>query len=169
MANNHLTDPKLWKKKARAFVTRSHRHLWGKNNEDPLVFLFQQDLANQFVKKMHLGWNKHGQERTLEKWGLGSSGLEVKHPVNKLSLPPGIVFPYIVEKELVSLWIHPLAPSAPTFLVPGSSTDAILLGDPKNPVKTVEGLFNGLRLFQEKNKTLCIRILPRLLRDPDLY
>jgi hypothetical protein len=168
MAANRLKDPRLWKKKARAFVTRCHRHLWGKNNEDPLVFLYQQDLANQFVKDMHLGWNKHGQERRLAKWGFDQKkmgGKKIKARVNDRQedtfiLPPGIVFPYIVEKELVSVWIQPLDLPGPSLLVPGSQNEVIRLGNPGNPIKSVDGLFEGLRLFQENRKTLCIEIRP---------
>ncbi len=148
-------------------MTRSHRHLWGKNNEDPLVFLFQQDLTNQFAKDMHLGWNKHGQERSLEKWGLENLKIDNKkmetqgndRHAGSFMLPPGIVFPYIVEKELLSLWIHPFDPAGIPYLVPGSPKKPILLGNPKNPIKSVEGLFQGLRLFQKQKETLCIEIL----------
>ena len=156
---NSVKDPDLWKQKAMAFVTRSHRHLWGKNNEDPQIFLYRQNLTNQFVKNMHLGWNKHGQERTMEKWGL--ERLAPENQPGKLFLPPGIVVPYIVEKKLVSVFIHPLDPSGHTFLVPGSSESSLLLGDPKTTVKTIDGLFEGLRLFQEEN-THSLRIRPRL-------
>jgi len=160
MVDDHLKDPDLWRQKARAFVTRSHRHLWGKNNEDPQVFLFHQDLTNQFIKQMHLGWNKHGQERTLEKWGLESTAAE-NHPLpGKFFLPPGIVVPYIVEKELVSVWIHPLDPSGIPYLVPGSAKEWICLGNPGNPLKKVANLFEGLRLFQKKNESLYIEIRP---------
>ena len=162
MCDYPLKDPALWKKKARAFVTRSHRHLWGKNNEDPLVFLFRQDLANQFVKEVHLGWNKHGQERRLAKWGLDNkkdNGKKMETQTDSFILPPGIVFPHIVEKELISVWIQPLDPSANPYMVPGSAKKPILLGNPINPIKSVNGLFKGLRLFQEK-KELCIEILP---------
>lgn len=86
-------DPVLWKQKAAAFVTRSHHHLWGKNNEDPQVFLFHQDLFTPFIKQMHLGWNKHGQERTLEKWGLDG-------PQNTaFFLPPALCFPILWTKN----------------------------------------------------------------------
>jgi len=160
-----LKDPVLWKQKARAFVTRSHRHLWGKNNEDPQVFLFQQDLANQFVKQMHLGWNKHGQARNLEKWGLDDhkkmKPTDNDRQKGSFFLPPGIVFPYIVEKELMAVWIHPLDPSGSSFIVPGSAKMPIRMGNQKNPIKVVDGLFEGLRLFQENQETLCVEIRAR--------
>jgi hypothetical protein len=145
-------DPVLWKQKAAAFVTRSHHHLWGKNNEDPQVFLFHQDLFTPFIKQMHLGWNKHGQERTLEKWGLDGQ------QTGSFLLPPGIVFPYIVEKELRAVWIHPLDPEGSWCVVPGSTSTPLQLGTPDNPIKVVEDLFEGLRLFQASPKTLCIEI-----------
>ncbi|MBU0972750.1 MAG: hypothetical protein KKC20_19040 [Proteobacteria bacterium] len=156
MIDNGLKNPDLWKQKARAFVTRTHRHLWGKNNEDPQVFLFRQNLANQFVKEMHLGWNKHGQERTLEKWGLDGK----KMAGGTFILPAGIVFPYIVEHELLAVWIHPLDPSGSVFQVPGSATLPIRLGNPMNPLQSVEGLFDGLRLFQAQKETLRVEIRP---------
>lgn len=141
-----------------AFVTRTHRHLWGKNNEDPLVFLFCQGLSHGFAKELLLGWNKHGQERTLEKWGLAD--LETPGKAGHFFLPPGLVFPYIVEKELLSILIQPLDPKAPCSIVPGSAREPILLGNRQNPLITVDSLLEGLGLFQEKNKTLCVKFQP---------
>jgi len=156
MIADSLKDPVLWKQKARSFVTRSHHHLWGKNNEDPQVFLFEQDLTNRFIKQMHLGWNKHGQERTPEKWGLETQDNDQQKA--PFLLPPGIVFPYIVEKELRAVWIHPLDPAGSWFMVPGSANTPLRLGSPQNPIKVVDGLFEGLRLFQGQQDTLCVEI-----------
>jgi len=147
-----------------AFVTRCHQHLWGKNNEDPLVFLYQQDLANLFVKKMHMGWNKHGQERLLENWGIDERAGQTLHKSETFLLPQGIVFPYIIEKELKAVFIHPLETPGQTIRIPGSSKEPILLGNQTNPMEEVEGLFEGLRLFQEKKELLCVKIRPRLLK-----
>ncbi len=159
MGDYPLKDRALWKKKAGAFVTRSHRHLWGKNNEDPLVFLFRQDLTHQFVKDMHLGWNKHGQQRRLQKWGLDNKKGNDEQ-TGSFILPSGIVFPYIVEKQLISVWIQPMDPSSIPYMVPGSANKPILLGNPTNPMKSINGLFKGLGLFYEKKEMLCIEILP---------
>jgi len=49
-----------------AFVTRCHQHLFGKNNEDPLAYLFRQGIKNEFAKQMLMGWNKYSQERPME-------------------------------------------------------------------------------------------------------
>ncbi len=158
MTDKGPMDRALWKKKAMAFVTRAHRHLWGKNNEDPLAFLFCQGLSHQFIKQMHLGWNKHGQERTLEKWGL--RGLKPPGQDGHFILPPGIVFPYIVDKALLSILIQPLDPESPCTLVPGSTREPILLGNPHHPLVRVDTLLEGLGLFQEKSNTMSIKFQP---------
>jgi hypothetical protein len=159
MNDVYLKDQDLWKQKARAFVTRCHRHLWGKNNEDPLVFLFRQGLSNEFIKKMYLGWNKYGQERGLAKWGLEKE--QGKKPEkDTFILPPGIVIPYIVEKELMAVWILPLSSPGSSFILPGSARGPITLGNPTNPIKEVDGLLEGLGLFQENKERFFLKIWP---------
>ncbi len=160
MNDNNLKDPLLWKKKAMAFVTRSHHHLWGRNNEDPLAFLFQMGLSNATIKSFHLGWNKFGQVRHLNKWGLKNPrGKGFPGKEDYFSLPPGIVFPHIIEKELKSIWIHALDPDGPAFMLPGSARGPVVLGNLNNPVVTASDLFKGLCLFQEKKESLCVKIL----------
>lgn len=151
-----------WKKKAMAFVTRSHRHLWGKNNEDPLVFLFTRGLKNQFAKELLLGWNKFSQERPIQNWGLN----RVLTSDEKLFLPSGIVIPYIVEKELVSVFIHPYEEhkNDKTTMIPGSLSPTMVLGEKKKKIAIIQDIFDGLFLFQETCETCCVVIHP----DPDL-
>jgi len=95
--NNSCVDLQAWKKKARAFGIRTHNHLWGKNNEDPLSFLYLEGLNLHFIRKMYLGWNKFGHSRPCEGWGLSGKG--------SFFIPSGIVFPYIVEKEVTGIFI----------------------------------------------------------------
>lgn len=139
-------DLKVWKKKAMAFVTRTHRHLWGKNNEEPLVFLYLQGLTHDFIRQMHLGWNKHVQHRDLEKWGLFDSD-----PAKNLSgvrVPAGIVLPYIVKRNLLSVVILPMTDTHRPWLMPGSRRDIVLgLHESRQPA-VFEDLFAGLRQFQ---------------------
>ncbi len=141
-----ITDREMWKNKAMAFVTRSHRHLWGKNNEDPLAFLFLCGLENQFAKDMIFGWNKFGQKRSPENWGLCNESC----PTEKLFLPAGIVVPYIVKKELKSVFIHSYDKNA-TYIIPGSATTFLTLEHGPSLRKTIraDNLFRGLKLFQD--------------------
>ena len=157
-----LFDKAVWQPKAMAFVTRSHRHLWGKNNEDPQAFLFTRGLKNQFMKELLLGWNKFGQTRPIENWGFEIDSQTDK----KLFLPSGIVVPFIVEKKLQSVFIHPYDENKiqKTTIVPGSLSPTLVLGDKKEKIAIVQHLFDGLFLFQETQGSCCVMVHP----DPHL-
>jgi len=160
-------DPAAWRKKAGAFVIRCHHHLFGKNNEDPLAYLFTRGIKNEFAKQMLLGWNKFRQERPGENWGF-EPGPE------KLVLPKGLVIPYIVEKELKSVFIYAYEATGGnnTTLVPGSACTCMILENKpgqerkESPV-LVHDLMQGLLLFQEKKEAGCIIIHPDPETRPD--
>lgn len=137
-------DPKAWEKKAKAFAIRSHNHLWGKNNEDPLSFLYLKGLNLKFISKMYLGWNKFGHNRPCEGWGLSSTG--------SFLIPSGIVFPYIVEKKIMGIFIISMenenAGPAAELIIPGSFKGPLILGPKNREVKHVTGILEGLKVFQ---------------------
>ncbi len=148
-------DTQQWKRRATAFAVRSHNHLWGKNNEDPLVFLYHHGLHHEFSRQMYLGWNKFAQERPFDSWGIQRKG--------KFIIPAGIVFPHIIDKDLKALFIIPMdadkkETSTPIFSFPGNPDQPVVLGDPKNQIKTAENILQGLILFKERPETLCIKI-----------
>ncbi|MFO7911254.1 MAG: hypothetical protein R6V15_03745 [Desulfotignum sp.] len=150
-----ILDSLAWKQKAMAFVTRCHRHLWGKNNEDPLVFLYHQGLSHEFIRQMHLGWNKHAQQRDLTKWGLSDG----EGRLSRVLLPAGIVLPCIVEKNLQSVAIVPMHSNYPPGLVPGSRHD-IILGDGSQPPVLCEDIFSGLRMLQASGTPVHLKLKP---------
>ena len=142
-------DPQVWKRKAMAFTIRSHRHLWGKNNEDPLVFLFSRGLTNEFSKQIYLGWNKFGQERPYKGWGIDKEG--------SFLIPAGIVFPYIVDQELQSVFIISMDDPKSVFMLSGSSPSPVILGDSNKDMTITEDLIKGLCLFQENPDNCCCK------------
>ncbi len=148
------SDPEIWKRKAMAFAIRSHRHLWGKNNEDPLVFLFRQGLNNEFSKQTYLGWNKFGQERPYKGWGMEKEGTFL--------IPAGIVFPYIIDKELQSVFILSMDEPNSVFMLPGSSSSPVILGHPDKKMLTADTIIKGLCLFQKNPDNCCVNINPRI-------
>lgn len=165
MTDHSMFDHLIWTQKARAFVTRSHRHLWGKNNEDPQAFLFTRGLKNTFIKQQMIGWNKFAQERPAINWGdTTATGTD-----KKLFLPSGIVIPYIRDKQLLSVFIHPYEEThdKKTTLLPGSLSSTLILGENKNRIIRVENIFDGLFLFQEQKQAVCVMICPDTGRPMD--
>ena len=148
-----VKDARAWKRKATAFATRAHRHLWGKNNEDPLVFLYRNGLRNEFCKSIYLGWNKFSQERPCNTWGIAGQA--------KFILPAGIVFPHIVDRNLMSVFIISMDESVPTAVVPGSRAlpgKDLFLGEAQGDTITAGDLMKGLHLLQENTGGIRIRI-----------
>lgn len=151
---NACVDAKAWRKKAKAFAIRAHNHLWGKNNEDPLSFLYLEGLNLKFISKMYLGWNKFGQNRPCDGWGLSGKG--------SFFIPPGIVFPYIVEKEVTAIFIISMetpddGPKS-ELIIPGSFKGPLVLGPGNRNIKEATGILEGLRIFQDNPDIFNVNI-----------
>jgi len=139
----------LWEQRAMAFVTRSFRQLWGKNNEEMLARLFNQGLSNPFARTRLLGWNKHGQARKPEPWGMAPTD-----DIPALLLPQGLVVPYIVDKRLRKITIV----GKETVEVQGGSQEPMVLGTDVKVIALVQDCMDGLFLFQEKGENLSVII-----------
>ena len=151
----HVSDPDLWRKKATGFVTRTHQHLWGKNNEDPLIFLFRRGLTHNFIRAMHLGWNKFSQKRNPGNWGMEPGR-------DSFFLPAGIVVPHILEKELKAVFILSMEEDHRCWLVPGSPECRMVLGTPGDRPEICDNLTIGLKKWQDSGQTGGIVIEPRV-------
>jgi len=140
----------LWEQRAMAFVTRSFRQLWGKNNEEMLAWLYNMGLSNPFARARLLGWNKHGQARNPELWGV-----EPTDDTPALLLPQGLVVPYIVDKRLRKITI---VGKEETVEVCGGSPEPMVLGSDARVIALVPDCMDGLFLSQEKGDTLSVVI-----------
>lgn len=148
--NNFCMAADAWEKKARAFAIRAHNHLWGKNNEDPLSFLYLKGLNLNFIHKMYLGWHKFDSNRPLEGWGLSGKG--------SFFIPSGIVFPYIVEKKVTGIFIISMESPDAELIVPGSFKGPLILGSGNCEVKDATGIMEGLRIFQDDPDMFSVNI-----------
>jgi len=152
--NNSCVNAKAWEKKAKAFAIRSYKHLWGKNNEDPLSFLYLKGLHLKFIDKMFLGWNKFGHNRPCDGWGLAGKG--------SFFIPSGVVFPYIVEKKVTGIFIISMEnpDTDPDFelIIPGSFGGPLILGPGNREVKDATGIMEGLKIFQEDPDVFSVKI-----------
>src|SRR6056297_2066116 len=148
--NNSCVDAKAWEKKAKAFAIRSYKHLWGKNNEDPLSFLYLKGLNLEFINKMFLGWNKFGHNRPCDGWGLSGK--------DSFFIPSGIVFPYIVEKKVTGIFIISMKNPDSELIIPVSFKGPLILGPGNREVKDATGIMEGLKIFQEGPDVFSVNI-----------
>jgi len=148
--NNSCLDAKAWGTKAKAFAIRSYKHLWGKNNEDPLSFLYLKGLNLEFINKMFLGWNKFGHNRPCDGWGLSGK--------DSFFIPSGIVFPYIVEKKVTGIFIISMKNPDSELIIPGSFKGPLILGPGNREVKDATGIMEGLKIFQEGPDVFSVNI-----------
>ncbi len=148
--NNFCVDAKAWGKKAMAFAVRAHNHLWGKNNEAPLAFLHLKGLHLNFISKMYLGWNKFGHHRPCDGWGLSGKG--------SFFIPPGIVFPYILEKKVTGIFIMSMESPDAESIIPGSFKGPLVLGSGNCNTREAAGILEGLKIFQENPDMFSVNI-----------
>ena len=153
----HEPNP-AWTKKAKAFVIRSHGQLWGKNNEDPLAWFFLQGFKNAFIKEIYLGWNKHGQERFWEDWGLSPEKNMEQEYGKRLMLPSGLVIPFIRDKKVLKVTICRHDKDEESLVVPGSCRIAMILGNNPARVEVVPRPMDALLLHQETGEASTVMV-----------
>lgn len=166
---NHTMPNTIWKNKAISFVVRTRQDLWGKHNEDILAWFFLEGFNNTFIRDMLLGWNKFAKNRPSKAWGLPDECLSQGIHQGKFILPPGIVIPHIVNKDLrkILIYDHLNKDSKRCVPVPGSSSDPIILGDSRTNVAVFSNIIHGLFIYQELKKDVTI-IIPHTSREiPD--
>ncbi|MBU1168974.1 MAG: hypothetical protein KKD44_05360 [Proteobacteria bacterium] len=159
----------LWKNKAMAFLVRSRQELWGKHNEDIIAWFFLEGFTHRFIHHMLLGWNRVSRIRPASNWGIPDRAGDNNVRQGKLILPPGIVIPYIVNKDLRKLLIYNHLSDNPTrnVTLPGSSSESIILGEQRTRVAVISNIIHGLLLHQEFQDRITIIIPHNPFEKPD--
>ena len=107
---------------------------------------------------MYLGWNKFGQNRPCEGWGLSGKG--------SFFIPSGIIFPYIVEKEVTAIFVISMenqdvdlnSDLDAELIIPGSFKGPLILGPGNREVREAASIMAGLKIFQEDPDVLSVTI-----------
>ncbi len=92
----------IWREKAGAFLIRTAHQLWGKHSEEILALLFSIGFSNKFMKDSLFGWNKKTKTRSYKGFGIEPGSVE-NFETGSLSIPEGIIIPYIKNKILLKL------------------------------------------------------------------
>jgi hypothetical protein len=148
----------VWKNKTFSFLVRTRQELWGKNNEDIMAWLFLEGFSNRFINEQLLGWNRYAKIRPAAAWALPQGEECHIDSHGKFTLPPGIVIPYLVEKEIVKLLIYDYQSDKPNrlYTLPGSSQRAMILGATSDHVAVVFEAMHALLVLQELGETVTV-------------
>lgn len=142
------TSPaELWIQHAEKFVEWAHQQLVA--NPDQLAWCAARGLDIEAVKTYRLGWNpgEKGKDlyRAREAWGLETVLKENGKP-KKLWLPIGLVIPYHQGGTLHRVRIRRPEGEPRYYLVPGSGTSPMLLGETMKALVIVEAELDAILL-----------------------
>lgn len=130
--------------------------------------MFTQGLSNRFAQDMLLGWNKYPKVRPAANWGLPDHLADPLVQKGKLTLPPGLVIPYVEGKDLRKLLFYDYQSNRPQpcFALPGGSTEPMILGGPSSAIAVVFNVIHGLYVHQELHGKIRV-IIPHEPQSPD--
>jgi len=135
----------LWIQHAEKLVKWAHDQLLA--NQNQLKWLAARGLDLEAVKRYRLGWNpgENGKDlyRVRESWGLPSVFKEDGTTKKKLWLPIGLVIPCFTE-GLHRIRIRRPEGEPRYYLVPGSGTSPMILGDNAKAWTIVESELDAL-------------------------
>ena len=162
----------IWKQKAGAFIVRAAHQLWGKHNEAIMAIMFRLGFNNKFIKKNLFGWNMRKNTRSYLSWNIDKTESKkaytsIKFTDEKFKIPPGLVIPYIVDKNLMKVYIVeydetdiisfsplPGSSSLPVFLCGANASD--------KPLFITDNPVDGFLIHQEAGEIINTLILDSL-------
>lgn len=155
----------IWEEKAKAFVVRCVRQLWGKKAEDIHSWLFKHEFSNKFIQSNMFGWNKKQTSRSMEKWGVEF----IDQNVEELIIPPGVVIPHIVDECLLKVYLIDFEKNNDIFLLPGSHKNPVILGNSGENLYICDNIIDGYFIFQEKGELGDVLILDNYCEASEEY
>ncbi|NTW87804.1 MAG: alpha helicase [Desulfobulbaceae bacterium] len=136
----------LWLQHAEKLVTWAHEQLL--SNPLQLSWCAQRGLDLDAVKKYRLGWNpgEKGKDlyRVRESWGLESAFKPDGTTKKKLWLPIGLVIPCYQGEKLHRIRIRRPEGEPRYYLVPGSGTAPMILGENARAFVIVESELDAI-------------------------
>jgi DNA primase len=148
----HGAPPKVWQKRAGAFVAHCQDVLWNEQGEKALEYLRIRGLKDETIKAAQIGYNPAKLRQSAEKWGLKQHS----------ALAQGIVIPwFLAEGEIWRITVRDetIAEGENRYKqVAGGSNGLYLaytLGYGR-PVVLVEGEIDALSVAQEAGHDVSV-------------
>jgi len=159
----------IWQAKARKLVNEAVYHLWTSTGKPMLDFLTgERGLNEETIKKFSLGFLPLDRWESAPAWGLVEILKENGQP-KKYWIPRGLTIPLCKDDQVLRVRIRrPKSDGAPRyFLLRGSDTRAMVLGNDKPESVLVESELDALLLHQEAGDLVNVISLGNAQTRPD--
>lgn len=157
----------IWQRQARRLVEEAVYHLWSPSGRAVVGFLSQEKGLNpDTIKAFSLGWLPADRWDAAPAWGLPEVLKDGGKP-KKLWFPKGVSIPLFQGGQVVRVRIRRPEGEPRYFMLRGSSTKAMLLGDRGPVAVVVESELDALLLHQEAGDLVSVACLGNSSTRPD--
>jgi DNA primase len=165
-----VVDPTVkWQNKASQLIKNASNFLWSEAGKDAMQWLkTERGLSDFTIFSFHLGWNMLDFWNDREGWGLPMEIKKNGQP-KKLWLAKGLTIPYGSQGKILKVKIRRPDPDADPryYIMPGSSSTSMIIGQNKKAFIIVESELDGLLIFQEAGDLIGVIVLGSAQAKPD--
>jgi DNA primase len=159
--------PEFWQDKASLLVNEAIYHLFAPVGNAALNFLIKKKgLTPETIRKFCLGWIPSDRWDAAPAWGLREILKDNGKP-KKVWLPKGVSIPLLQGGQVVRVRIRRPYGDPRYFILRGSSTMAMLMGDGKLVAVVVESELDAMLLYQEVGKLVNLVCIGNAQTRPD--
>jgi len=157
----------LWQAKARRLVDEAVYHLWAPPGAAMLSYLCEtKGLTGDTIKEFSLGWVPADRWDAAPAWGLPEFLKDTGKP-KRLWIPKGVSIPLLQDGQVVRVRIRRPDGEPRYFVLRGSGTMAMLIGDGHPVAVLVESELDALLLHQEAGDLVTVVALGNAQTRPD--
>lgn len=157
----------LWQKQARRLVKEAVFHLWSAPGRGVVDFLQKEKgLKPETIKAFSLGWLPRDQWGSAPAWGLAAVLKDNGKP-KRIWFPKGVTIPLSQGDKVERLRIRRPEGEPRYYIVRGSGTKAMLLGNRGPVAVVVESELDAMLLHQEAADLVNVVALGNAQARPD--
>jgi DNA primase len=156
----------LWQEKARNLVDDAAYHLWTPTGKAALDLLMAKGLTQDTVKKFSIGWITKDRWDAAPAWGLPET-LKENGKRKRLWFPKGITIPLCQGERVLRVRIRRPDGEPRYYILRGSNSQAMVLGDAQHVVVVVESELDAMLLYQEAGDLVNVVSLGNAQARPD--
>ncbi len=147
---------KTFKQKSKTFVLRCYWDFWNsEKSANAYKSLFEMGFNDQTMQDFAIGWNSKNVRKSFSSFGLSGG---------KIEIPKGIVFPFLIDKEVNGFKIFSLSFDE-IFKMPHGSYLPIIFDTGKNITVVVQNEITGILISQVFTNQVNVIITGQEIND----